>query len=89
MANEYNYTSDQVEELANKLCSDFGNPKYFRWYCSAIYKYGIPYIEQLRARVSDARYPGKLFSKLIQERHHTRGDEDVSKRHNEQKDHLS
>lgn len=89
MANEYNYTSDQVEELANKLCSDFNNPKYFRWYCSAIYEYGIPYIEQVHARVSDARYPGRLFSKLIQERRRKRNKGNAPKRSDEQKDHRA
>lgn len=69
MANDYKYTSDQVEELATKLCTDFGNPKYFKWYCKAIYDFGIPEVETLRARVSDAKFPGKLFSKLVNERY--------------------
>ena len=68
MANEYNYTSEQVEELENKLCSEFGNAKYFKWYCRAIYEFGIPYIESVYGRVSDAKYPGRLFSKLINDR---------------------
>lgn len=89
MANEFNYTSEQVEELANKLSNDFGNPKYFRWYCSVIYEFGIPYTEQLRARVSDAQYPGKLFSKLIQDRRRVRNNTDKLEKLREQKDNIS
>lgn len=89
MANEFNYMSEQVEELANKLCSDFGNPKYFRWYCSVIYEFGIPYVEQLQARVSDAQYPGKLFSKLVLDRRNKQRNADNAKSYREQKSHLS
>lgn len=89
MANEFNYTSEQVEELANKLCVDFGNPKYFRWYCSVIYEFGVPYIEQLCARVSDAKYPGRLFSKLIQDRRRTQSNSEKLKRLNEQKNNIT
>ena len=89
MANEFKYMSEQVEELANKLCSDFGNPKYFRWYCSVIYEFGIPYVEQLQARVSDAQYPGKLFSKLVHDRRNTQSNAEKLKRLHGQKGHIS
>lgn len=89
MANDYNYTSDQVEELANKLSADFGNPKYFRWYCSVIYEFGIPYVEQLQARVSDAKYPGKLFSKIVHDRRKTQSEANNLRKLNEQKRHIA
>lgn len=89
MANDFNYTSDQVEEVANKLCSDFGNPKYFKWYCSVIYEFGIPYTEQLSARVGDAKYPGRLFSKLVKDLRQAQRNSENLKRFNEQKDNIS
>ena len=67
MASKRPYTITEVERLANELCSEFSNAKFFKWYCGAIYEFGVPSIEQLRARVQDAEEPGKLFSMIVKE----------------------
>ena len=67
MANEHNLNTQDVEAMANRLCGEYGNAQYFKWYCGAIYEFGIPQIEALEARVSDAENPGKLFSKIVKD----------------------
>lgn len=67
MANDRKPTIKEVEDLANRICSEFNNSKYFSWYCGVIYDFGISTIEDLMKRVSDADYPGKLFTKIINE----------------------
>lgn len=68
MANKSNYTISEVEKLAQELCNEYGNARFFRWYCGVIYEFGVTTTEDLRARVQDATYPGKLFSKIVKER---------------------
>ena len=81
MANEHNLNTEEVEQAANRLCGQYGNAQYFKWYCGAIYEFGLQKIEELEARVSDAKKPGRLFSKIV-------GDWRRSKRNNANKDRL-
>lgn len=67
MANDHNLNTQEVEELANRLCNEYGNSRYYKWYCGAIYEFGVRAIEDLRARVSDAKEPGRLFTKIIKD----------------------
>ena len=67
MTNDHNLNTQDVKELANLLCNEYGNSKYFKWYCGAIYEFGVRAIEDLRARVSDAKEPGRLFTKIIKD----------------------
>ena len=57
----------EVDDLAYELCNLFSNPKYFRWYCSIIYKLGIDRVFVLKAQVADAKLPGRLFTKYVKE----------------------
>jgi len=57
----------EVDDLAMELCQEFNNHDFFRWYCSAIWKLGIGRILEIRGRVSDAKMPGHLFTKLMRE----------------------
>lgn len=67
MTNDHNLTVPQVENLANELCLEYGNPNFFAWYCGVIYEFGIRATEDLRACVKDARHPGRLFTKIIKD----------------------
>lgn len=60
-------TVQQVDDLANELCTMFSNHEYFKWYCAAIWKLGERRVKELSARVSDAQDPGRLFTKLLKE----------------------
>lgn len=60
-------TIKEVDDLAMELCQQFHNHEFFRWYCSAIWKLGITRILEIRGRVSDAKMPGHLFTKLLRE----------------------
>lgn len=57
----------EVDDLALELCTQFNNHKYFRWYCSVIWKLGADRIQELRARVQDAKLPSRLFTKYVKE----------------------
>lgn len=67
MATDNKPTVSEVEKLANLICMEYQNSKFFAWYCGAIYEFGIITIEDLMKRVSDARSPGMLFTKIINE----------------------
>ncbi len=67
MTTDNNYSSAQVEKLANDLCMSYQNSKFFSWYCGVIYEFGIPAVEALQARVRDAKEPGRLFTKIVNE----------------------
>lgn len=60
-------TIEQVDKLAAELCQEFNNHSYFKWYCTAIWKLGIDRISEIRGRVSDAKMPGHLFTKYVNE----------------------
>lgn len=60
-------TIQEVDNLAAELCRQFNNHGYFRWYCSAIWKLGIPRVQEIKGRVSDAKMPGHLFTKFLRE----------------------
>jgi hypothetical protein len=60
----------RVDELADSLAKEFTNQDYRMWYVVAIYDLGEQRILEIRARVSDAKFPGKLFTHYVnQERH--------------------
>ena len=60
-------TMKEVDSLAAELCVQFSNHKYFRWYCSIIWKLGIDRIQELRGRVKDAKLPSRLFTMYANE----------------------
>ena len=57
-------TVQSVDQLADELANEYGNPLYRKWYCKLIYGLGPLRIDELRGRAKDANNPGKLFSKL-------------------------
>jgi hypothetical protein len=57
----------EVDDLASELCDLFKNDKYFRWYCKIIYALGIDRVVILKSRVSDAKLPGRLFTKYVKQ----------------------
>lgn len=57
----------EVDELAAEICTRFKNYKYFRWYCSATWKLGIERMKELLGRVEGAKFPGRLFTKYVNE----------------------
>ncbi len=67
MANDKDVTISEVEQLANKLCTQYSNSKFFAWYCGVIYEFDVQTIETLMARVSDADKPGHLFTKIVKD----------------------
>lgn len=67
MANDKDITIGEVEKLANKLCMQYSNSKFFAWYCGVIYEFGIKTVEDLMARVGDASKPGHLFTKIVKD----------------------
>ena len=60
-------TVQQVDDLARQLCNEFSNHEYFKWYCAAVWKLGENRVHELKARVSDAKDPARLFTKLLRE----------------------
>lgn len=61
------YSMEDVDDLAKDLCTEFRNFDYFKWYCKAIWKLGIPRIQELRGRVQGAKLAGRLFTKYVKE----------------------
>lgn len=55
----------RADTLAEKLVTLFDNRDYIKWYYRAIYDLGEVRIEQILGRVSDARFPGKLFTTYV------------------------
>lgn len=64
---KFGYTISLVDEEAKRLMNKYGNSKYMKFYCKAIYMIGLPRISELEGRVSDAKYPGRLLTKLLKE----------------------
>lgn len=52
-----------VDSLANELCTEYGNAKFYKWYCKVINTLGIERVLILRGMCVDAKYPGQLFSR--------------------------
>jgi len=52
----------EVDELADKLCSQYNNYGYRKWYCRVIYTLGIHRVEIIAADCRDADEPGRLFT---------------------------
>lgn len=57
----------QVDEEATRLAGKFNNSGWEPFYCKAIYSLGIRRVREIEGRVADAKYPGKLFTKLVKE----------------------
>lgn len=55
----------RVDALAEELVTTFDNRAYIKWYYVAIYDLGEERIRQILGRVSDARFPGKLFTVYV------------------------
>jgi hypothetical protein len=56
-----------VDTLAAELAQEYSNLGFLKWYCRAIYDLGLERISAIRARVKDARSPGKLFSHYVKQ----------------------
>lgn len=57
----------KVDELAKELCQEYDNFAFFKWYCLVINTLGIDRVNQIRARCSDAKNKGQLFSRYAGE----------------------
>lgn len=87
MANDKDITIGEVEKLANKLCMQYSNSKFFAWYCGVIYEFGIKTVEDLMARVGDASKPGRLFTKIVKDwREEKRRSQNKDRLHGQAKD---
>lgn len=62
-----------VDILADELVEEYSNPNYRRWYCQAIYNYGIPQVLEWRKRATEGDVPARLFSKFVKEANDRRG----------------
>ncbi len=62
-----------VDILANELVVEYSNPNYRRWYCQAIYNYGVPQVLDWRKRAAEGDVPARLFSKFVKEANDRRG----------------
>jgi hypothetical protein len=58
---------DAVDQLADELVREYGNPLYRKWYCGVIYEYGFSQVNEWRKRASEGDEPGKLFSKYVKD----------------------
>lgn len=68
-----NIPLSRVDQLADDLAEKFDNVAYRKWYVVAIYDLGEERINIILGRVSDARFPGKLFTHYVnQERNSLR-----------------
>lgn len=56
-----------VDREAMRLAKEYANPDFKPFYCKAIYSLGLERITELEGRVSDAKFPGKLLTKLLKE----------------------
>lgn len=57
----------EVDRLARELADEYGNQDYIKWYCKVIHKLGISVVQNIRAQVSDAKQPGRVFTKIANE----------------------
>lgn len=58
----------EVDEYAHELNSKYGGGKnYFKFYCKAIWVLGVRRVRELEGKVSDAKFQGKMLSKLIKD----------------------
>lgn len=58
----------EVDEYANELNAKYGGGKdYFKFYCKAIWVLGVRRVRELEGKVRDAKYQGKMLSKLIKD----------------------
>jgi len=55
----------QVDEMADKLVTDFDNPGYRRWYCGVINKFGVAKVYEWHRRAQEGNNPGKLFTTYV------------------------
>lgn len=57
---------DMVDDLADELVAEYSNPDYRRWYCSAIYDFGLEQVNKWRQRAATtADSPAKLFTYYV------------------------
>jgi len=57
---------DVVDDLADELVAEYSNPDYRRWYCSAIYDFGLEQVNKWRQRAATtADSPAKLFTYYV------------------------
>lgn len=62
------HSINDVEQFAHEqLCTRFSNEQFHKWYCGVVHEFGIPRVRELVGRVEDAKYPGRLFTRLVQE----------------------
>lgn len=58
----------EVDEYAQELNTKYGGGKdYFKFYCKAIWVLGVRRVRELEGKVSDAKYQGRMLSKLIKD----------------------
>lgn len=54
----------EVSDEADRLAKKFENKRYRRYYCKVIYWIGLERVHLIEARVSDSKYPERLFTKI-------------------------
>jgi len=57
----------EVDALAKKLCLEYDNFAFFRWYCLVINILGLDRVNEIQSRCSDASHKGPLFSRIASE----------------------
>lgn len=56
-----------IDELANTLCTEYANHEFYKWYCKVINILGIQRVNEIRAMYSDTRQASHLFSRRASE----------------------
>ena len=66
---EFNLSLIEVDNLVDEIMHTYNAEDKFRpWYCKVVYKLGPKLVKSIMARVSDARKPERLFSKIVKEK---------------------
>lgn len=58
---------NKVDAEALRLATKYGNGTFQPYYCKVIYTLGLQRVREIEGRVSDAKFPGRLFTKIANE----------------------
>lgn len=65
-------TLQEIDELAAKLCKEYSNYGFYKWYCRVINVLGVQRVKDIRAMYSDTRQARNLFSRRAKEEMQTK-----------------
>lgn len=56
-----------VDEIADRLVTEYGNRQFRRWYCGVVYQFGPNKVYEWQARAKEGKDPARLFSKYVKD----------------------